>query len=105
MRNAEIDSYASGRARSYAGVGGTAFTVGLGLGFAGQASGAPLFFGGGILLLGSRVWEVVDLVNRTSEHNRRFDQAGAATTSRGQSVGFVPMMDSRSGGLALRYKF
>ena len=49
--------------------GMAAATVGLGLGFGGEAVGLPIFWGGVGTYLGSRVWEIIDVIVRPTARN------------------------------------
>jgi len=84
---------------------GTAATVGLGLGLAGENGGEELFFGGLVVLTGSRIWQVVDLIRFISDRNAPAGSAASASTTHYRSVSLVPILDTRSKGVALRLGF
>jgi len=84
---------------------GTATIVGLGLGLAGEKGGEELFFGGLVVLTGSRIWQVADLIRLISDRNRVGGSAASASTPHYRSVSVVPIVDTRSKGIGLRLDF
>ena len=85
--------------------GGTAAMVGLGMGIAGEKRGEALFAGGMLVVTGSRIWQVVDLIGVISDRNRAAGAAASASTAKHRSFTVAPILDTRSKGVALRLGF
>jgi hypothetical protein len=100
-----------GRAMPYAltQVGGGALMItGLGMAYGSSNhddAAAALFFTGFGTIVASRVWEIGDIFDRSSKTNR--PSLANAPSSAGRYIGltFVPVLETRAKGVALRYKF
>jgi hypothetical protein len=85
--------------------GGTVAMTGLAMGIGGRDGGEAVFATGLLVLLGSRMWEITDLITVISERNRVVAAGGSAPTPRHRDVSLVPVVDARSKGVGLRYTF
>jgi len=90
------------------GVGALAFGVGIGMGYAGsnEAVGSTLAYSGAAIYVGSRIWEVVDLLSRAIKHNAKV--AGverALEAARKSRLSVIPVIDQARRGMALSVTF
>ena len=84
--------------------GGSVAVTGLSMGLGGQRGGEAVFATGLLAMVGSRIWEFADLVSLISERNRVV-AAGYSTAMTHRNLSLVPRADTRSKGVALRYRF
>ncbi len=75
------------------------------MGIAGEHGGEALFASGMVVVTGSRIWQVVDLIDVISGRNRAAGTAASASTAHYRSVRLAPILDTRSKGVALRFGF
>jgi len=81
-------------------------TVGLGTAYAGQESGALVFYASAAVFVGSRLWEVGDVLTRPEDVASSWrSRTGSITGPQGRHVSVVPLLDRYGPGAALRITF